>query len=384
MTQTFCSYYNQNECRSCKWIEVPYAKQILQKEERLKNALAFYPDFEFRPSVLSNEVGFRNKAKLSVTGTALNPILGITGRDVLDQGHALLHCPIHHPKLNELISALPGYITEFNLIPYQIATQTGELKGLILFYSEATDEMILRFVLRSKECVSRIQKLLPKLQADFPNLRSVSANLQPVPHAILEGPEEIYISKERSITHRLGNLNLQLSPQAFVQTNVQVAIRLYETAANWIAEVNPNTLLELFCGQGPFSFFAAKSAKKIVGLEINEEAVQTANATAQALGFSHIQFEQADVAQAGVMYEKTNADLVLVNPPRKGLGKNGLAMIQKLPPDTLIYSSCSVETLAQDLKALKAIYDLKQAQIFDLFPHTEHFEILVKLQKKSR
>jgi 23S rRNA (uracil747-C5)-methyltransferase len=380
---SFCEYYNRKECFSCTEIEIPYTEQLLKKESVLREALALPGTFLLQPSVASPTLGFRNKAKLSVTGTTTHPILGLTGKAKLDAGREILSCPIHHPKLNRLIEALPAYIQNYNLIPYSIETKTGELKSIILFYSEGSDELYLRFVLRSKECISRIQKLLPKLQADFPGLACVSANLQPIPHAILEGPEEIFITEKKFITHRLDVISLKLSPQAFVQTNAVVATQLYQTAAKWISEIKPESMVELFCGQGPFSFFAAQSAKKIIGLEINAAAVKTANDTARDLGFTHLEFQCVDAAQTSEAMKQAHANLVLVNPPRRGLGPEVLTILKNERPANLIYSSCSVESLASDLKALSELYQIKRAQIFDLFPHTAHFETLVHLEKNN-
>lgn len=363
MQNTFCPYYNRNECYSCEWIETPYTEQLAKKSG----------GSEIEPS---REQGFRNRAKMSVTGTSELPIIGLTGEKDLDQGRELLHCPIHHPKLNEVIAALPEFIREYNLIPYNIGSKKGELKGLILFYSPLSDQMYLRFVLRSKECVSRIIKLLPKLQSRFPHLVCVSANIQPVPHAILEGKEEIFISSQHFIEHKLGDLTLNLAPQAFVQTNAEVATKLYQTAAEWIAEIRPKKMLELFSGQGAFSFFAASSADEILGIEINEDAVRTANETAIRLGLKHVHFQCRDAKDAPSM----GADLILVNPPRRGLG-DSIQIIKEAAPQHLLYSSCSAESLEKDLQALSEMYLVNKRKIFDLFPHTAHFETLVLLSK---
>ncbi len=314
---------------------------------------------------------------MTVTGTVENPCIGLIGSDTLDEGRELLDCPIHHPRLNEVIRALPEYIRDYQLIPYRINERKGELKGLILFYSPDSDQMYLRFILRSKECVSRIRKLLPRLQQQFPFLVCVSANLQPIPHAILDGPEEIILTDPPFIQHRLGPWTFQLSPQAFVQTNAEVATLLYQTAAKWIAEIRPAKMLELFCGQGAFSFFASNSADSILGIEINAAAVETANQTAKSLGLDHIRFECLDAKNA----PHFGADLILVNPPRRGLAESTRIILDQ-QPESLIYSSCSHESLARDLQILSNAYIIEKIRIFDLFPHTEHFEILVLLKRK--
>ena len=382
---SFCTYFNENRCRSCAGIEQDYASQISKKEVEIEEALKFLLPFRLEPSARSPIMGFRNRAKMSVTGTVETPIIGLPGGETdLDQGQELLNCPIHHPKLNALMNALPELIRSFNLIPYQIKNRRGELKGLIAFYSENSNQMYLRFVLRSKECVSRIQKLIPTLQSQFPELVCISANIQPIPHAILEGPEEIILTEVKSIVysfeHAGKKLELSLAPQAFVQTNSQVATQLYQTAASWIAEAHPEKMLELFCGQGAFSFFAAENAKQILGIEINPDAVKIANETAARLGFSHLNFKCSDAAQVGSEIQAFQPNLILANPPRRGLGES-LKLIRDSNAEHFIYSSCSIESLAKDLKLLSDRYRVKKIQLFDLFPHTSHFEVLVWMSK---
>jgi 23S rRNA (uracil747-C5)-methyltransferase len=367
-----------------------YASQLKSKQQKLLQSLAFAGDFSVLPPVSSPQQGFRNRAKMVVTGTVEAPRVGLTGESSLDEGRELLDCPIHHPRLNQLIAALPEWIRNYKLTPYQIAARTGELKGLILYFDEGSDEMYLRFVLRSKECVSRIQKLVPSLQNRFPGLKCVSANIQPVPHAILEGPEEIFISSEKYIRHTLGDLTLKLSPRAFVQTNAKVAVQLYQTASRWMQEFRPKRMLELYSGQGAFSFVAASalsdSFEEILGVEINPDAVVTANETVREfrengqVKMAPLKFQCADATQVGAIGQDFRPDLILVNPPRRGLGE-GVKLIEQILPKHLIYSSCAVDTLEKDLRYLSRKYQITKAQLFDMFPHTEHFEVLTCLTR---
>jgi 23S rRNA (uracil747-C5)-methyltransferase len=424
---SFCQYFNQAQCRSCDWIELEYSKQLEKKEallqktltavfvadltaESLTNALADLSiDLKIAPQSVksflkilepigSPEQEFRDRAKMVVTGTLEEPVIGLAGEADLDEGRELLSCPIHHPKLNELIAAMPEFILKYNLAPYRIADRRGELKGLIAFYSRQSDQMYLRFILRSKDCVARIKKMLPTLLEKFPRLVCVSANIQPVPHAILEGPEEIVLTERASIDHG----DLKLTPRAFVQTNGVIADQLYKTAASWIAEARgapssgttsaPSKLpasfkmLELFCGQGAFSFYAAKESSRpteILGIEINSDAVQTANETAKRLSFDFMKFQCEDATNVEDLLEgikSFRADLILANPPRRGLAQ-GLELLQKTKPQHILYSSCDVESLATDLKALSSEYHLERVQLFDMFPHTRHFETLVWLKR---
>ncbi len=377
---SFCSYFDRALCRSCEWLDRDYAAQLAAKSRSLRSALRWIQDTDYdaaiREPAPSATQGFRNRAKMSVTGTSDAPVIGLLGEIDLDEGRELLSCPIHHPRLNQLIEALPEFLRCHGLVPYQIKARKGELKGLIAFYSPMSGQMYLRFVLRSKESLPRLRKLLPELQVRFPDLLCVSANLQPIPHAILEGPEEIVLSERGWIEHRLGPVTLQLVPQAFVQTNVSVATALYQAAAEWIEETRPKAMLELYCGQGAFSLFAAKSAERIVGIEVNADAVRIANDTARSRGLGHVSFRCSDATQLAEEVEQIHPDLILANPPRRGLGE-GVDLILRQRPVHFIYSSCNSETLAHDLEKLAPLYQVKRIQIFDMFPHTRHFETLV-------
>ena len=368
-----CNYYQQNQCRSCSWIEVDYAEQIKRKERIIETALEVSLGEKGEPSVSSTILGFRNKVKMSVSGSIQNPVIGNLGQE-------LMSCPIQHPLINELISKIPAYIEKYQLIPYSIEKRTGELKGLIVFYSENADEFYIRFVLRSKECVSRLKKMLPDFLKEFPKVICVSANLQPIPHAIVEGGEELILTEQKYIHYQAGETQLNLAPQAFVQTNSTVAHQLYQVASDWIQALSKHEkikMLELFCGQGLFSFYAAKFLEKGLGVELNSHAVESANKTAKTLSLQNIEFQCLDVTLSEVTHFEAN--LILVNPPRRGLSQS-LSWIVKQKPRYLIYSSCNIESLSDDLKVLKAEYEIQKIRLFDLFPHTEHFETLVMLR----
>ena len=379
--KTFCSYFNEGICSSCTKIQTPYQDQISDKLGLLKNLLAPFAPFDLRPPVLSPPLAFRNKAKFSVTGQLDAPIIGLTGEDDLDQGREILNCPLHHPSINNLARGLTDFIRVARMTPYHIKSRTGELKGLIIYHSSETNESYLRFILRSKESLDRIKKNLPQLQERFSNLTCVSANIQPIPHAVLEGDEEIFFTPNNSIHHKIGEISMNLHPQGFVQTNQGVAVSLYSTAAQWAEELHPQSFIELFSGQGAFSFYVQKFVKSALGIEINQEAVARANETARQLKLDHLQFLAADAAKVEDFVLERNADLMLVNPPRRGLGES-INLLQKINSNYLIYSSCNVETLAADLEKLKHKFKIKRVQLFDMFPHTEHFETLVLLESK--
>jgi len=325
--------------------------------------------------------GFRDRAKLSVTGSVEAPVVGLLGEGALDEGRELLDCPIHHPRINEVLQALPRWIQQASLTPYQIRDRRGEFKGVILFRSPRSGEMYLRFVLRSKMLLPKLQAFLPVIQQEFPELVCVSVNLQPIPHALLEGPEEILLTARETLEHRLGPWALALAPQAFVQTHSVLAEKLYLTAAEWMRGLALKTAFDLYCGQGAFAFFGAETAQRWIGVEVNPSAVARAQQTAKTAGLPQVSFVCADARGVKELWAAEQPDLVLVNPPRAGL-REGRELFKTFRPKHWLYSSCNAETLAEDLEWAQKHYELKRVQIFDLFPHTAHFETLVQLALK--
>jgi 23S rRNA (uracil747-C5)-methyltransferase len=378
---TFCGYFDEGKCQSCTLIKMDYSQQLRRKEESLKNYLKDFSGWELAPSQASEIQGFRNKAKMTITGTLEKPIIGLSGEIDLDQGREILNCSLHHPFINQLLSFMPEFISLSKLPPYQIKLKKGELKGIIIYFSESSQEAYLRFILRSKESLDRIKKNLPILLREFPQLTSISANIQPIPHAILEGEEEVFFTEKKFIRHRIKDFSLRLAPQGFVQTNQKIAEKLYETAAHWVKELKINKFSELFAGQGAFSFFVSPYIEMGLGIEINSEAVAEASRIADSLNLPHLKFRCADAANVESEVKAFMPDLVLVNPPRRGLGESAEIFCKTIYP-YIIYSSCSVDSLARDLEKLSSFYKVVRAQIFDMFPHTEHFETLVLLQRK--
>jgi 23S rRNA (uracil747-C5)-methyltransferase len=365
----FCAYFNANICRSCELLPVDYSQQIRNKEAVLLKALD--SRIALLPSVTSKETGFRNKAKLVVSGTLEKPLIGLIDKEILE-------CPVHDPAINRLLIDLVPFIQEAKLIPYNISERKGELKGLIVFHGT---EMYLRFVLRSKEPLDRIKKHLPRLMSKYPELASVSVNIQPIHSAILEGDEEVSLSARDHIIHEINGMKLKLRPRAFVQTNQEVAGKLYSTAASWVKELKVKKFLELFSGQGAFSFHCAPFVQEARGVEINQDAVMVANEAAKEFKLDHLKFVSLDAGKSSEIVKEFSPDLILVNPPRRGLSES-ISVLKNQKPEWIIYSSCSVESLATDLQGLSE-YKIERAQLFDMFPHTSHFEtlVLLKLQR---
>lgn len=373
-----CSDYAAGRCRSCTLIELPYAQQLIDKQKDCRSALASYESIEWLPPSESAEAGFRNKAKMAVGGHWRRPVLGIL--DHAGEPVSLTHCPLYPDAIRHAFGPLIGFIRKARLMPYDVANRRGELKYLLLTHSDRNDELMLRFVLRSRDGLAAIQAHLPGLLARLPGLVVVSANIQPEHKAVLEGPEEIPLTDNQSLTMWLNDRPFHLRPRSFFQTNTAVAALLYRTAADWVGEIAPSGAWDLFCGVGGFALHLAPHVDgAVTGIEISDEAIASARQTAAELGLDNVGFRSL-AADEFVSTGEQVPPLVVVNPPRRGLGEDLCRFLDRSTARWLLYSSCNPATLAADLARMPGFRPIR-ARMFDIFPHTTHAELLVLLQR---
>jgi 23S rRNA (uracil747-C5)-methyltransferase len=262
------------------------------------------------------------------------------------------------------------------LTPYNIDERTGELKYIIVMTTADGSQGILRFVLRSSEAIPRITKSIQGIQQAFPWVKVISCNLQPQPAAILEGPEEILLTRDRVIREQFGEIPLYLAPQSFMQVTPQVAQSLYTHAARYIERTKPSLVMDLFCGVGGFSLHAASHAQRVVGVELSVAAIESARISAAELKLENTEFHASDVEKFLTDGDEFAPDLVIVNPPRRGLSPGILEHIKQKRPKVLLYSSCAPDTFARDAQILAPTYRLDELTPFDMFPMTRHCELL--------
>ncbi|WP_235738108.1 23S rRNA (uracil(747)-C(5))-methyltransferase RlmC [Nocardioides alcanivorans] len=370
-----CPHFSAARCLSCTLMGVPYAEQVAAKEQAVRALLP--AGIDWLPSVVGPESGFRNKAKMVVTGTVAAPVLGILDRS--GGGIDLQDCGLYPPELSDAFAPLSRFITLARLTPYDVAQRRGELKYLLITVAPDGGLMV-RFVVRSTESLSRIRKHLPTLLGWLPQARVVSVNLQPEHKAVLEGEREELLLGE-SLTMRVNDLDLHLRPQSFFQTNTEVAAALYRQVQEWVAEGVPREVWDLYCGVGGFALHCAAAGRRLVGVEVSAEAVASAQRSATALP-GDVEFIVADATRWAVA--RTDApDLVVVNPPRRGIGPDLADWLERSTTPTVVYSSCNASTLARDLAAMPSLQPVR-ARVLDMFPQTDHYEVAVLLERTVR
>lgn len=378
-----CAYFRRADCRSCSEITRPYAEQLAAKEQTAKEALSACRELRWLPSVANVECGFRNKAKMMIGGTVDAPTLGIL--DATFRGVDLAECPLYPPALSLAFEPLREFISRAAITPYDVNTRQGELKHLLITVSDAPGHpLMLRFVCRSREPEARIRKHLPWLRERLPSLLVVSINLLPQHMAASEGREEVLLSDNELLPMPINDLPLYLKPGGFFQTSTPIAAALYQQAQDWIRERQPTSVLDLYCGVGGFALHAATAlppSTQVAGIEVSTDAIACARRSAKEQNRPGLRFQAIDAEQTPDD-AINHSDLIVVNPPRRGIGATPCEQLDQSQARWLIYSSCNVETLADDLARMPH-WRAVEARLLDMFPHTRHFETIVLLERRQ-
>lgn len=424
-----CQLHDASLCRSCPNLDLPLAQQLQLKQSAVQATLAGQVEMRaWLEPFASAPSQFRNKAKLAVSGTTHAPVLGLVDR--FDNGTDLTSCPLHVNEIKAALAPLTRAITRMGLQPYSIVKRRGELKH-VLITASANGQLMVRFVLRSTAQLPAIRKGAPRLQSELPGLRVLSVNIQPRPAAILEGEREIILSQDSTldmplylpkldadgvvVNNKKSVLPLVLPPQSFFQTNSAVAAGLYAQARAWArdyaggqavalageprvgesaagesgaggahpdATQSSQSIWDLYCGVGGFALALAQPGAQVLGVEVSAPAIDGARAAAARLGLTspQVRFEAGDASvldASGQVYGHDKPDLLVVNPPRRGIGELA-ASIEGSGIKRVLYSSCNPASLAKDLEVMSS-YRVRRARLFDMFPYTNHAEVLVEL-----
>lgn len=373
-----CDHFDAGRCRSCTLMGVPYDQQLADKERRVAEVLApVAPALLWVDPARSPSSHYRNKAKLVVGGTAGNPTLGIL--DHRGRGIDLRDCGLYEPGLAATFGPLHDLVVRLGLEPYDVPARRGELKYLLVTHSPAGEQLV-RFVLRSQRHLDAVRAAIPALLDELPSVRVVTANLHPEHKAVLEGDTEIALTPQTTLPMTVGDVTLQLGPRSFFQTNTTVAAALYRQARDWVDAAAPTVVWDLYCGVGGFALHAAAPGRTVVGVETSADAVAAARgAVAAAPDDGYVEFVVGDATTTTV---EPAPDLVVVNPPRRGIGPDLAAWLDASPAGHVIYSSCNVVTLARDLAAMPSLRAVT-GRVFDMFPQTPHTEVMVLLQRTA-
>ncbi|WP_193106565.1 methyltransferase domain-containing protein [Brachybacterium sp. FME24] len=385
-----CHHFDSGECRSCTLLDLPRPRQIAQGRAWVETLLAPYlhPGTSWGEPILGPEAGFRARGKMAVGGTTQDPILGLPGQKLSAD---LCDCPLYPEGVEAVLEGAKALTRRAQVPPYDVARRRGELKN-VLVTASPEGEHLLRLVLRSEQPLGRIREHLPTLLAAHPSIVAVTANIHPDHTTRVEGDVEIHLAGAESIAVRTGDVTLFARPQSFLQTNTEVAGHLYRQAASWLAELTDGfgeapQIWDLYCGLGGFALHTALAVPTahVTGVEVSAQAITGAQEAAAAQDIPSTFL--VDDATAWAIREAAGPDgppdAVIVNPPRRGIGPELSAWLEDSGVRDVVYSSCNPTTLATDLAAMPSLA-IVGGRYVDMFPHTEHAEVIVRLRRSDR
>lgn len=324
------------ESCGCALKSIKYEKTLEFKKNKVINILKKYGDLEnvVKEIISSDNIyGYRNKISLKVKGGKLGYFKN--GSNELIEVN---RCAIASKKTNEIISILQK--CDLSKVYEIIIKDFGEV--MIIIKGDMNIEL-----------------------------------LKPFSDSIYMNDKLVY-GKENIIAY-LGDLKFYVSKDSFFQVNMNIALKLYNKVLEYLD--SGDNVLDLYCGTGTISLFLSKYFDRVMGIEINEEAVRCANLNKKLNHISNAEFICGDVSKK-IHHLKFQADSIVVDPPRSGLTSDGINDILKINPKKLVYVSCDPMTLARDLKLLKSNYEVKEVTLFDMFPWTYHVESVVLCIKK--
>ena len=377
------------QCGGCQLQAVSYEEQKVFKEKKLRGHLeriGGFTEFPMEPLIgMDDPYHYRNKAQFPVGRNKEGKI--VTGF-YAGRTHAIIEnrdCALGIPQNKDVLDRVIAHMEKYNIAPYDEATGKGLVRHIFVRYGFFTGELMVCLIINGQDLPHQ-RELVEKL-CEIPGMTSISLNMNKKRSNVILGDKVKTIWGEDYITDKIGDISYEISPLSFFQVNPKQTWKLYSKALEYADLHGEETVWDLYCGIGTISLFLAQNAKFVRGVEIVPAAIEDAKRNAQ---INHIENVEFFVGKAEEVlpreYEKNGvyADVIVVDPPRKGCDEMLLKTILKMQPKRVVYVSCDSATLARDLRFLcDNGYELKKVCGVDQFPQTVHVESIVLLSHKS-
>lgn len=380
-----CSTYKR--CGGCNLRHVKYDETLKIKQNLVQSLVnkTLKNKIKVKETIgMENPYYYRNKAQFPIgKDKENNVVMGVFA----NRTHEIIpieECFIQNKEIQKLSKFILEFIKENDISVYDETSRKGLIRHIVTKIGIKTNEIMCIIVINGKE-IPKEKELTMQIIKKFPNVKTIVKNINTKNTNVIMGEKNEKIYGDGYIEDKLGEYTFKISPHSFYQVNPVQAEKLYSIGVE-AANINKeDVVFDLYCGIGTISLFMAKYAKKVYGVEIVEQAIKDAKENAKINNIKNTEFIAGDtklILDDLINNKNIIPNVVMVDPPRKGLDNRSVENILKIMPNRFVYISCNPATLVRDLAKFEEMYEIKSIQPVDMFPFTAHVECVCVLKLK--
>ncbi|WP_281203142.1 23S rRNA (uracil(1939)-C(5))-methyltransferase RlmD [Cytobacillus kochii] len=377
-----CPIYK--ECGGCQLQHLSYEGQLLAKQKQVRDVLTRIGKLEnvtVHPTLgMSDPWRYRNKSQVPI-GEHEG---GLIGGFYQQRSHQIIDmktCLIQQEKNDEVIQKVKDICNKNGVRAYDEQRHKGDLRHIMARYGLVTGDVMIVLVTKAKDLPNR-KKIIADITENIAGVKSIVQNVNPKKTNVIMGDETRVLWGQEVIYDYIGDVRFAISARSFYQVNPEQTKVLYDKALEYAALTGKEEVIDAYCGIGTISLFLAQKAKSVFGVEIVPEAIEDAKRNAELNNITNANFAVGKAEEViPAWYEKGHkADVLVVDPPRKGCDEALLQTIIDMKPKKVVYVSCNPGTLARDLRVLEdGGYRTVEVQPVDMFPQTSHVEVVSQM-----
>ncbi|MEH6940598.1 23S rRNA (uracil(1939)-C(5))-methyltransferase RlmD [Bacillus sp. JJ722] len=378
-----CSLHK--ECGGAQLLHLSYEGQLRAKEKQVRDALeriGGLKGVKVNPVIgMENPWKYRNKVQVPVgfqNGRTVAGYYKKRSHEIVD----MTNCGVELSMDDSVVLKIRDILVDNGIAPYDEKEHKGIIRHIVVRWAKATDEMMIVLVTRTRTLPNQ-EEIVKDIVKTIPNVKSIVQNINVKRTNVILGDRSLTLWGKSTITDTIGEIKFAISPRSFYQVNPVQTKVLYDQALQYAQLTGEETVIDAYCGIGTISLFLAQQAKKVYGVEIVEDAVRDARENAKLNNITNAEFVAgaAETVMLDWQNEGIKADVIVVDPPRKGCEESLLNTILTMKPKRVVYVSCNPGTLARDLRILEdGGYKTLEVQPVDMFPQTTHCEAVACLE----
>ncbi|MBR4721157.1 MAG: 23S rRNA (uracil(1939)-C(5))-methyltransferase RlmD [Clostridia bacterium] len=365
-----CPHFEK--CGGCQLMMADYDYQLEIKKGFVKDALSRLGGINANVDIIGSDTPFRYRNKM-VFPFGKDGVWGFyreRSHDIIP----LSDCLLGDELSKDILNAVAKYMKDFGILAYDEEAHSGVIRRVFI---RNTDTEFLVVISANSDSLPHSDELIKALRLVSDKISGIVLNVNKKRTNLVLGDKSIVLWGKNYLSATLLGLKYEISPESFFQVNSKQTEKLYSLALDFADIQNTDTVLDIYCGIGTITLSAAKTAKKVIGIEIVEKAIENAKENAKRNGIFNADFYcgEAETLVPKLINDGISPDIVILDPPRKGSDEATLSAIAEAMPKRIVYVSCNPATLARDAKFLHGFgYEIKKATAVDMFPHTAHIE----------